>query len=75
MAPNFYGAICGWSASMVVTVTLSLLTPPPPQENLAGLVYSRGRYVTAGGLRWYAQPAFQGIAVLAAAVVLNVIFW
>ena len=41
MAPNFYGAICGWTASMVVTISLSLMTAPPTKESLEGLVYRR----------------------------------
>ncbi len=73
MAPNFYGAICGWSASMVVTVALSLLTAPPEQD-LTGLVYQRGAANPSAGLRWYARPGVQGAAILLAVVALNVIF-
>jgi hypothetical protein len=73
MAPNFYGAICGWSASMIVTISLSLLTAPPPRENLAGLVYE-GASHPSGGLAWYARPGLQGLAILLCLAILNVIF-
>lgn len=74
MAPNFYGAICGWTASMVVTVTLSLLTPPPPKEKLIGLVYGDASYESAPQ-PWYRGVGFQGACVLAATAALNFLFW
>jgi len=74
MAPNFCGAICGWSASIIVTITLSLLTPPPPQESLAGLVYA-DRIPAAPMPRWYGRPVFQGAGILVAVAVLNWTFF
>lgn len=74
MAANFYGAICGWSASMIVTIVLSLLTPHPPEESLAGLVYT-DRIPVARSPHWYGRPAFQGAGILLAVVALNWIFF
>jgi SSS family solute:Na+ symporter len=72
MAPNFWGAIYGWSASMIVTITLSLATPPPTRKQLEGLVHTG--YV-AEDKPWYQRVGFLGACVLAAAVILNIIFW
>ncbi len=74
MAPNIYGAICGWTLAMVVTITLSLLTPPPLEENLKGLVYDRQQSTLTAG-SWYGSPAFQGAVILLLVAALNVIFW
>ena len=46
------------------------------KEELRGLVYSLTPHVAKDeNLRWYAQPGTLAIAVLAATVVLNIIFW
>ena len=74
MAPNIYGAICGWTLAMVVTIILSLLTPPPLEANLTGLVYDRRQSTLTAG-RWYGRPAVQGAVILLLVAVLNVIFW
>ena len=70
MASNFYGAICGWSASMITTIVLSLLTAPPKQESLAGLVYD-GDVPDPTNWAWYRRPAFQGGCILLALAILN----
>ncbi len=74
MAPNIYGAISGWTLAMVVTIALSLVTLPPPEKNLAGLVYDQRQSTAAGG-SWYGRPAFQGAAILLLVAALNMIFW
>ena len=40
MAQNFWTAIWAWSACFLVTIAVSLVTRPKPEEELAGLVYS-----------------------------------
>ena len=44
-------------------------------EELKGLVYSLTQRIKQTGVPWYSQPATLGVIVLAAAVVLNIIFW
>ncbi len=45
-------------------------------DDLRGLVYSLTPHVAKDEeLPWYAQPGTLAIAVLAATVVLNIIFW
>lgn len=72
MAPNFWGAMCGWTAAMVVTIGLTLLTPAPDEEKLAGLVYSHRAADAAGGRT---RLVLEGAGILAAAVALNIAFW
>ncbi|MBZ5583503.1 MAG: sodium:solute symporter family protein [Acidobacteriia bacterium] len=74
MAANFYGAMCGWTASMIVTITLSLLTPAPDAKRVASLVYG-GLRDAGPRLRWYRSVEFQGACVLAAFVALDILFW
>jgi len=76
MAQNFWTAIWAWSVCFVATAVISLLTPQRKGlEELRGLVYS----LTAKGkhpeLAWYQQPLTFGVIVLAACVLLNILFW
>ncbi len=66
MAPTFYGAICGWTAAMAVTIAVSLATPPPVLKEET-LVYQRKRV-------WDTKLAMQGLAILAALTLLDWIF-
>jgi SSS family solute:Na+ symporter len=76
MAQNFWAAIYAWTACFVVTIVVSLATPRNrTDEELKGLVYSLTPRVKEQGVPWYQQPALFGTIVLAAAIVLNVIFW
>jgi SSS family solute:Na+ symporter len=76
MAQNFWAAIYAFTACFVVTIVVSLATPRnKTDDELRGLVYSLTPRVKERGVAWYKQPAFLGLVVLAAAVILNVIFW
>ncbi len=76
MAQNFWAAIYAWSTCFIVTIVVSLATQRnKSDEELRGLVYSLTPRVKEEGLRWYQQPVTLGIIVLAAAAVLNIIFW
>jgi SSS family solute:Na+ symporter len=58
------------------TVVVSLLTRPTrAEEELRGLVYSLTERRREPGLAWFRQPALLGGVVLAAVVVLNILFW
>jgi SSS family solute:Na+ symporter len=74
MAANFYGAMCGWTASMLVTITLSLATPAPDAKRTGGLVYG-GLRDAGPRLAWYRSVEFQGACVLAGVLALNILFW
>jgi SSS family solute:Na+ symporter len=77
MAQNFWAAIYAWTTCFVTTIVISLLTRQKRTvDQLRGLVYSlTPRIKDDKTLRWYQQPVTLGIIVLAAAVVLNIIFW
>lgn len=74
MAQNFWTAIWSWSTCFAVTILVSLVTKAPEEARLVGLVHSLTPKPTEEGVAWYARPGFIGLVVLAAAVVLNIIF-
>jgi len=75
MAQNFWTAIYAFSACVVVTVLVSLVTAPRAHEELKGLVYSLTERPKSDERRWYMRPATVGLVVLAGSVVLNILFW
>jgi solute:Na+ symporter, SSS family len=75
MAQNFWAAICAWTVCFVVTILVSLVTRPTrTDDELRGLVYALTPRPHDGALPWYERPARLGLAVLALAVVLNILF-
>jgi SSS family solute:Na+ symporter len=75
MAQNFWTAIFAWTTCFLLTIAVSLVTKPRPEADLKGLVYSLTPLPTDQGVPLYRQPGPLAIAVLAATLVLNVIFW
>ena len=74
MAQNFWTAIFAFTINLVVTVLVSRLSAPRPEPELAGLVYSLTPKPVATDEVWYQRPTVWALAVLAMAVVLNLIF-
>ncbi|WP_276481450.1 sodium:solute symporter family protein [Paraflavitalea pollutisoli] len=67
-----------WIAFMVcllVTVLVSLCTKPQPEDALRGLVYSLTPKVKDPARRWYKNPLWIGLAVLAVTIFLNLFFF
>jgi len=76
MAQNFWTAIWAWSACFVLTVVVSCLTTQQKSnDELVGLVYSLTPRQNDGDAPWYRRPGWLGAVVLAAALVLNFLFW
>jgi solute:Na+ symporter, SSS family len=77
MAQNFWMAIYSWTTCFVLTIVISLLTKRnKTDEELKGLVYSlTARFDHDDHLAWYAKPEALAVVMLAATVVLNIIFW
>ncbi len=76
MAQNFWLASFAFAACLSLTILISLATRrTKSDEELKGLVYALTEKVRAADQAWYATPAFLGIILLAACVVLNFIFW
>ncbi len=74
MAQNFWTAIWAWSICFVATIAISLLTRPRAERELAGLVYSLTERPSEQNVAWYMRPAYLGVVVLCAVLVLNVVF-
>ncbi len=74
MAQNFWTAIWAWSVCFVVTVAVSLATRPKPDADLEGLVYALTPKVVTDRGPWWARPVPLGVAALAAALALNLVF-
>ena len=74
MAQNFWTAIWAWSTCFVVTIIVSLLTSPKPDNELKGLVYSLTPRLSDQGLSWYQKPGIVAIGVLILILGLNLIF-
>ena len=75
MAQNFWTAIFAWSSCFVTTIVVSLATAAPDPGRLAGLVYSATARIDASAMRWFQRPGVLGALAIAAAVVLNLLFW
>jgi SSS family solute:Na+ symporter len=74
MAQNFWTAIWAWSGCFVVTVLVSLATRPQPEAELEGLTYALTPKIHDEKSVWYARPVVLGVIMIAAVVVLNLIF-
>jgi SSS family solute:Na+ symporter len=76
MAQNFWAAIFAWTVCFVGTLGISLATARnKTDEELKGLVYSLTPKIVDHHEPWYKRPATIGALVMAAAIVLNIIFW
>jgi solute:Na+ symporter, SSS family len=75
MTQNFWTAIVAFTACFATTVLVSLATRPRDEPELVGLVYSLTPRPAETDERWYARPATLGALALAAALLLNWLFW
>jgi len=76
MAQNFWTAIWAWTTCFLVTIVVSLATKSAKSDDdLRGLVYSLTTHTHETHLPWWRRPEGLGVAVLALAIALNVIFW
>jgi SSS family solute:Na+ symporter len=76
MAQNFWLASFAFTVCFVLTLVISLVTQrTKSDEELKGLVYSLTPKLKDEEKAWYLRPAVLGTVLLAACVVLNLIFW
>jgi SSS family solute:Na+ symporter len=75
MAQNFWTAIYAFAGCLIATALISLATSAPDEHKLKGLVYSLTERPAHTGNHWYEEPAYLGGAVIAAVIVLNLLFW
>ena len=74
MAQNFWTAIFAFAINWVVTVVVSRMSAPRAEPELVGLVYSLTPKPVEADKAWYQRPTVWAVAVLALAVVLNIVF-
>jgi SSS family solute:Na+ symporter len=76
MAQNFWTAIFAFTAALVITLVLTMLTRrTKTDQELKGLVYSMTPRVQDDSKYWYQTPVFLAIIVGAIALALSIIFW
>ncbi|MBB5955306.1 SSS family solute:Na+ symporter [Saccharothrix tamanrassetensis] len=77
---SFVGAGAAFAVDILVSVAVTMVTRPVPEERLVGLVYSltpkesRRHSATGEDAGWYRSPVLLGIGVLALTLVLNIVF-
>jgi SSS family solute:Na+ symporter len=80
LAASFWGAVVAFVADAVVTVAVSLVTKPKPEEELRGLVWGLPRRdaeperMEEGDDAWYRSPWLLGAGAIGLVVILNIIF-
>jgi len=74
MAQNFWTAIFAFTANLLITIAVSLVTKPRPEPELVGLVYSLTPRPPEHHLTWYQKPVTLAWVVIVLCIVLNLIF-
>ena len=75
MGQAFIVAGVSWIANFTVTVLVSLATKPRAEDELRGLVYSLTKREAGAKSHWYLHPVTLGVLLLAATILLNIIFF
>ena len=75
MAQTFWTAITAWTTCMVVTIIISLMTRPRPDEELRGLVYALTPRQTDTEHSFWRRPVTLGVIVLVMTLALNFVFF
>ena len=75
MAENIYRALWAWSACVIVTVMVSLVTKPRPESELVGLVYGETKIPQEHNEYWYQNPIVWAVVIFVVFVALNILFW
>lgn len=75
MAVNMYSAFWTLCVCVAVTIGVSLLTEPKPDEELKNLVMGLTPLPDEGPCPWYEKPILWAVVVGVVLVAINVIFW
>src|SRR5712664_855305 len=75
LAQDMYQALWACVTCVVVTVLVTLVTKPRPDEELKGLVYALTEVAQEGHTSFLHRPLFWGITALVILAVLQIIFW
>lgn len=75
MAQAFAVASVSFIVNFVLTIVVSLLTKPKPDEELKGLVYSLTDKPSSGDLPWYHRASTLGLILVIITILLNWLFF
>jgi SSS family solute:Na+ symporter len=75
LSQTFWTAIWAFSVCFVVSIVVSLVTKPRPDEELKGLVYSLTPKPEDSEHVWYKRPVTLALVVLVMTVLLNFVFF
>src|SRR5436305_2925625 len=75
LAQDMYQSLWSCVTCVVVTVLVTLVTRPKPDEELVGLVYSLTPLAHEERAPLLQRPVFWGIVALVVLVILQIIFW
>ena len=75
LAENMFRALWSWLICVIVTVVVSYMTRPKPDQNYEGLVYGATAVPSEGHLPLVHRPIFWGGVALAVFLMLQWIFW
>ena len=75
LAQDMYQALWSCVTCVVVTVLVTLVTKPRPDQELAGLVYSLTPIKHEEHTTWWHRPLVWGIVAIVVLVILQIIFW
>jgi len=75
MAANLYRGLWAWVVCVVVTIVVSYMTKPMPEEQLVGLVYGATPIPDDGSTSLVQKPIFWAGVVAVVLVALNVWLW
>jgi SSS family solute:Na+ symporter len=75
LAQDMYQALWSCLVCVVVTILVTAVTKPRPDEELKGLVYSLTEKAREGDIGLLHRPLVWGLVALVVLVVLQIIFW
>ena len=75
LAQAMYQSLWSCTTCVVVTILVTLVTKPRPDEALRGLVYSLTDVAKEEHASLFRKPVFWGMAALVLLVILQIIFW
>lgn len=75
MAGNFWRAIWAFAVCFLVTIGVSMVTKPKPEEELRGLVYGLTPKQRSVEKRWWKKPGLLAIGALGLTAALNIVFF
>lgn len=75
LAQDMYQALWSCVTCVVVTVLVTLVTEPRPDEELRGLVYTLTEVAHEEHTSWWHRPVVWGTVAIAILLILQIIFW